>query len=65
MAFCRAYMKQVRDFRNEISEEVVARNSPEFAQLIGMNALYPIDKSKPMAIKNRDAFVGAGRNPWA
>jgi len=65
MAFCRSYMKQVRDFRNEIPANVVERNSPEFAQLIGMNALYPIDKNKGTDPKHRDAFTGAGRNPWA
>jgi ectoine hydroxylase-related dioxygenase (phytanoyl-CoA dioxygenase family) len=65
MAFCRCYMKQVRDFRNEIPTDIVERNSPEFANLIGMNALYPIDKVKGTTLKDREAFTGAGRNPWA
>jgi ectoine hydroxylase-related dioxygenase (phytanoyl-CoA dioxygenase family) len=65
MAFCRVYMKQVRDFRNEIPEDVIARNAPEFAQLIGMNTLYPIDKKTGTDPKKIQAFTGAGRNPWA
>jgi len=65
MAFCRAYMKQVRDFRNEMPPAVVERNGPKFAQLIGMNALYPIDKDKPMNMESRKAFLDAGLNPWA
>jgi hypothetical protein len=30
-----------------------------------MNALYPIDKDKPMNMKQREAFLAAGLNPWA
>src|ERR1700733_5657443 len=65
MAFCRSYMKQVRDFRREIPKAVLERNSPEFAQLIGMNALYPIDKDSGTDPKNRETFLASGRNPWA
>ena len=64
--FCRSYMKQVRDFLRETPKEVLARNSPEFAQLIGMNSLYPIDYQKGIVDQQkRKAFTGAGRNPWA
>jgi ectoine hydroxylase-related dioxygenase (phytanoyl-CoA dioxygenase family) len=64
--FCRPYMKQVRDFLRETPVEVLARNSPEFAQLIGMNSLYPIDSKEGIVDqKKRRAFTGAGRNPWA
>ncbi|HEX4195885.1 MAG TPA: phytanoyl-CoA dioxygenase family protein [Caulobacteraceae bacterium] len=65
MAFCRSYMKQVRDFRREIPEPVVQRNGPEFAQLIGMNSLYPIDAKTGTDPEKVKAFTGAGRNPWA
>jgi len=65
IAFCRSYMKQVRDFRNELPVDLVERNGPDFAQLVGMNALYPIDKNKPMDMKDRQAFLNAGLNPWA
>jgi hypothetical protein len=64
MVFCRPYMKPVRDFRSEIPEAVIARNGPEFAQLVGMNSLYPIDKNKPFDMKARDAFINSGLNPW-
>jgi hypothetical protein len=62
--FCRPYMKTVRDFRGEIPEEVVRRNGPEFAQLIGLNSLYPIDKDKPFDMKARDRFLASGLNQW-
>jgi hypothetical protein len=53
------------NFRREIPKEVLDRNSPEFAQLIGMNAAYPIDKVTGIDPKRVKAFTGAGRNPWA
>ncbi len=65
MAFCRSYMKQVRDFRREIPPHVLERNGAEFAQLIGMDALYPIDAEQGTDPKKVKAFTGAGRNPWA
>lgn len=65
IAFCRSYMKQVRDFRSELPAEIVERNGPAFAQLVGMNALYPIDKNKPMNMSHRQAFLDSGLNPWA
>jgi len=65
MAFCRSYMKQVRDFQREMPSEVIERNGPEFAQLIGLGALYPIAKDRPMNLQAREAFLAAGRNPWA
>lgn len=65
-AFTRSYMKTVRDFPREIPKFVLDRNSPEFAQLIGMNSLYPIDSKKGIVdMKLRENFTGAGRNPWA
>jgi ectoine hydroxylase-related dioxygenase (phytanoyl-CoA dioxygenase family) len=64
--FNRPYMKTVRDFPRETPKEVLDRNSPEFAQLIGMNSLYPIDsKTGIVDMKKREAYTGAGRNPWA
>lgn len=65
LVFCRSYMKPIRDLRRETSREVIERNSPAFAQLIGMNALYPIDKDSPRDQERVAAFVGAGQNPWA
>jgi ectoine hydroxylase-related dioxygenase (phytanoyl-CoA dioxygenase family) len=65
MAFCRGYMKQVRDFRREIPPHVLARNGPEFAQILGMNTLYPIDPKEGTDPKKVAAFTGTGRNPWA
>ena len=65
LAFCRTYMKQVRDFRRELPREIVERNGPNFARLIGMDSLYPIDKEKPMNMQSRKAFLDAGLNPWA
>ena len=57
-------MKQVRDFRNEIGEDVLARNGPEFAKLLGMDALYPIDAKRGLTQAKIAAFTGAaGRNP--
>jgi ectoine hydroxylase-related dioxygenase (phytanoyl-CoA dioxygenase family) len=65
MAFCRAYMKQVRDFRSETPRDVLDRNSAAFAQLLGMNELYPIGADTGADPAKVAAFTGAGRNPWA
>ena len=65
MAFCRGYMKQVRDFRRETPAEVLGRNGEDFAQLLGMNSLYPIDASTGTDPQKVAAFTGSGRNPWA
>jgi ectoine hydroxylase-related dioxygenase (phytanoyl-CoA dioxygenase family) len=65
-AFCRSYMKQVRDFPRDTPKEVLERNSPAFAQLIGINSLYPIDsKTGIVDLKKKDEFLAAGKNPWA
>ncbi|MGH6986661.1 MAG: phytanoyl-CoA dioxygenase family protein [Caulobacteraceae bacterium] len=65
MTFCRGYMKQVRDFRGEIPRAVLERNGEEFANLLGINALYPIDATKGTDPTKVRAFTGSGRNPWA
>ncbi len=64
MTFSRSYMKTVRDYRREISREVLDRNGPEFAQLMGMNALYPIDPYAPMDPKKRADHIASGRSQW-
>jgi hypothetical protein len=65
MAFCRGYMKQVRDFRRETPPEVLDRNDGAFAQLLGMNSLYPIDANTGTDPTKVAAFTGSGRSPWA
>jgi hypothetical protein len=65
MAFCRGYMKQVRDFRRETPPEVLGRNDEAFAQLLGMNSLYPIDANTGTDPTKVAAFTGSGRSPWA
>jgi Phytanoyl-CoA dioxygenase (PhyH) len=65
MAFCRGYMKQVRDFRRETPPEVLDRNDEAFAQLLGMNSLYPIDANTGTDPTKVAAFTGSGRSPWA
>jgi len=65
MAFCRGYMMQVRDFRRETPQEVLDRNDEAFAQLLGVNSLYPIDANAGTDPDKVAAFTGSGRNPWA
>jgi ectoine hydroxylase-related dioxygenase (phytanoyl-CoA dioxygenase family) len=65
MAFCRGYMKQVRDFRRETPQDVLDRNDEAFAQLLGVNSLYPIDANTGTDPAKVAAFTGSGRNPWA
>jgi hypothetical protein len=63
MTFCRPFMKQMRDFRN-ISREILARNPPEFARLLGADALFPMNRDDPGTPEQFESFRAAGRNPW-
>ena len=64
MTFCRAYMKPMRDFRTGMSKEILARNPPEFADLIGMDALFPMDPRKEASPDTFEKHRAAGRNMW-
>jgi len=64
MTFCRPFMKQIQDYRG-LSPEVLARNPPEFAKLLGIDALYPMNRDDPGTPEQFEAFRAAGRNPWA
>jgi hypothetical protein len=65
MAFTRVYMKQIRDFRSTIPQEILDRHPVEFAQLIGANSMYPFDDGKPPSSEDNKYMMAAGFNPWA
>ena len=46
--------------------EILDRHPPEFARLVGVNSLYPLDglDRKALAENNR-YMIAAGYNPWA
>ena len=64
--FTRVYMKPSRDLRNSVPREILDRHPPEFARLVGVNSLYPLDglDRKAQAENNR-YMIAAGYNPWA
>jgi ectoine hydroxylase-related dioxygenase (phytanoyl-CoA dioxygenase family) len=71
--FCRPYMKQMHDFRLGTPEGVLERN-PEFARLLGINYLYPMNSAeKPtggdgigpdVQPKVLEEFWAGGRHFW-
>jgi hypothetical protein len=63
--FTRSYMRPIRDFRRECPPEILARNPPEFAQLLGMDALYPTDPGRQLSAKAMMQAVNAGQGQWA
>jgi ectoine hydroxylase-related dioxygenase (phytanoyl-CoA dioxygenase family) len=64
MVFNRAYMKQIRDFPATTPKEVLDRNTPEFARLLGFESPYPFDVKGPDS-KKVMPFIEAGRTPWS
>lgn len=66
LVFSRIYMKQLRDMRREVPSEVVERNSPEFAKLLGLHSLYPFPPDQKSPPREWVAsFVEAGATPWS
>lgn len=65
MVFTRVYMKQIRDFRSTVPQEVLDRHPVEFARLIGANSAYPFRDGKPPAADDMNYMYAAARNPWA
>lgn len=63
--FARAYMKTIRDFRNETPTELVDRNPPEFADLLGVNVPYPFKGDEFPEAEKINRFIEAGTDPWA
>ena len=66
LVFTRVYMKQIRDFRSTVPQEILDQHPVEFAHLIGANSMYPFRDGKPPATKEENAYMmAAGYNPWA
>jgi len=66
MVFCRQYMKPINDFQRDTPQEMLDRNPPEFAHLVGATHPYPV-RDDP-AKWDKDAlgrFLRTGQNPWA
>ena len=65
MVFTRVYMKQIRDFRSTVPQELLDRHPAEFARLIGANSAYPFRDGKQPAPEDMNVMYAAARNPWA
>ena len=63
--FCRGYMRPIHDYSKELSQEIIDRNPPEFADLVGMRNPYPFDGSTFPPGEHIERFVRSGQNPWA
>ncbi|HEX2040791.1 MAG TPA: phytanoyl-CoA dioxygenase family protein [Acidimicrobiales bacterium] len=63
--FARSYMKTIRDFRRDTPQELLDRNPPEFADLLGVNHPYPFDGDTFPDADKVKRFVRSGENPWA
>jgi hypothetical protein len=63
--FCRNYMRPIRDYRAATPQEIIDRNPPEFAELIGVNNPYPFEGDGMTRTEHVAKFIAAGRNPWA
>ena len=53
--FCRAHLQTQASFRDQVSDEVLARNPPRFAQLMHMYGAFPFGKDDIDAEKARQA----------
>jgi ectoine hydroxylase-related dioxygenase (phytanoyl-CoA dioxygenase family) len=67
MVFTRSYMRPIRDFRSEVTPEMLARNPPEFANLMGMHCIYPQNPKlmKEGGLKGLMQAVNAGEGQWS
>lgn len=65
LVFCRSYMRPIRDYRRWTPQEIIDRNPPEFAKLIGMKTLYPTDPDRQTNIQDLLNAVNAGEGQWA
>jgi ectoine hydroxylase-related dioxygenase (phytanoyl-CoA dioxygenase family) len=59
--FCRPYMATQEWYRDKISAEAVARNSPVFARLVGLDAAYPFPLEGPDYERVHREIVRAAR----
>lgn len=65
IVFTHVYMKQIRDFRSTVPQEVLDRHPIEFARLIGANSAYPFEDGKLPPDDDMNYMLAAARNPWA
>ena len=65
LVLTRVYMKQIRDFRSTVSQEVLDRHPMDFTRLIGANSAYPFEDGKTPPLDDMAYMIAAGRNPWA
>ena len=63
MFFCRPFMQQQEWYRDRLSPEILERNGPRLAQLVGMDLPFPMGVEGP----NRESFarlIAANRTQW-
>jgi hypothetical protein len=63
--FCRSYMRPVQDFRFLCPSEVIDRNPPELAQLLGVDHPFPYQGAKMPPYQKVLTFRRGANNPWA
>jgi len=65
LAFSRIYMRQIRDLPREVPQDVIDRNPPEFARLIGLKSGFPhLPGGKTRETSDIRDFIEAGSTPW-
>lgn len=63
MFFCRPFMQQQEWYRDRLTPEMLERNGPRLAELVGMDLPFPMTEEGP----NRDSFArlnAASRTQW-
>jgi hypothetical protein len=63
--FCRSYMRPIQNFRALCPSELVERNPPEFAELLGIDHPFPYEGAKMPPYEKIIPFRRSGRSPWA
>jgi ectoine hydroxylase-related dioxygenase (phytanoyl-CoA dioxygenase family) len=64
MVFSRPYMRPITDFRSMVTPEMLERNPPEFADLLGTRNPYPFGGGDFPPKEDVARFVASGSNPW-
>lgn len=65
LVFCRSYMRPIQDFRALCPDEVLERNPPEFADLLGVNHPFPYEDATRPSHERNGSFRRSGRSPWS
>ncbi|HEX9889270.1 MAG TPA: phytanoyl-CoA dioxygenase family protein, partial [Nitriliruptorales bacterium] len=65
MYFNRSYVKQMQDLRLKVTDEMLERNPPEFAELVGCKHPYPLANDQLNPGEQVEWFRRSGRSQWS